>query len=109
MNDHTAWECPRCHKINAPHVNQCECKPENEGMTYPEIAEKYFPPIVVQPEPEPDWLKRLHEELDKIHPPSKPWDADRFPRPWQPIRRYEDYGTAVPPWWHSDYPYKVTC
>ena len=21
-----AWECPRCHTINAPHVNQCTCE-----------------------------------------------------------------------------------
>ena len=21
-----AWKCPRCHAINAPHVNQCTCK-----------------------------------------------------------------------------------
>lgn len=21
------WECPRCHAVNAPHVNQCNCRP----------------------------------------------------------------------------------
>jgi len=26
----TAWECPRCHKINAPHVDRCDCEPEPE-------------------------------------------------------------------------------
>ncbi len=23
---HKGWECPRCHKINGPHVDQCDCK-----------------------------------------------------------------------------------
>lgn len=27
-----AWECPRCHKINAPHVDRCDCKPEGGGI-----------------------------------------------------------------------------
>ncbi len=22
------WECPRCHKINAPHSMQCFCSPQ---------------------------------------------------------------------------------
>lgn len=22
------WECPKCGKINAPHVNQCDCVKE---------------------------------------------------------------------------------
>lgn len=22
------WECPRCHRINAPYVGQCTCAPE---------------------------------------------------------------------------------
>jgi hypothetical protein len=21
-----AWECPRCKKINAPHIDQCKCE-----------------------------------------------------------------------------------
>lgn len=21
-----AWECPRCHRINAPHVDKCDCQ-----------------------------------------------------------------------------------
>ena len=20
-----AWECPRCHRMNVPHVNHCDC------------------------------------------------------------------------------------
>jgi len=23
------WECPRCHRINAPSVKQCTCEPED--------------------------------------------------------------------------------
>lgn len=23
-----AWECPRCRRINAPHVERCDCRPE---------------------------------------------------------------------------------
>ncbi len=23
--DNKGWECPKCGKINAPHVNQCPC------------------------------------------------------------------------------------
>lgn len=25
------WECPRCQKIHAPHVDECDCKPLNIG------------------------------------------------------------------------------
>jgi len=34
------WECPKCGKINAPHVNQCDCVKEkiNEGNQYTPIA-----------------------------------------------------------------------
>jgi len=24
-NDNKGWECPKCGKVNAPHVNQCDC------------------------------------------------------------------------------------
>jgi hypothetical protein len=36
----TAWECPRCHKVNAPHVDKCDCVPTgiNEPVSIP-----YFP------------------------------------------------------------------
>lgn len=27
---HGAWECPRCHVINAPWKSQCDCPPETE-------------------------------------------------------------------------------
>lgn len=40
-----AWECPRCHKINGPHIDQCSCHP---------IYESY--PILPGWEPVP-WYK----------------------------------------------------
>ena len=24
------WECPRCHAVNAPHVEQCSCGPDED-------------------------------------------------------------------------------
>lgn len=24
----TAWECPRWQRVNAPHVDHCDCKPD---------------------------------------------------------------------------------
>lgn len=37
MNYPVGWECPRCHKINSPHINQCDClnseiKPKKEEI-----------------------------------------------------------------------------
>jgi len=26
------WECPRCHRVNGPHVDQCPCGPDG-GVT----------------------------------------------------------------------------
>ena len=28
----SAWECPRCHKVNAPHVDQCSCNIESSKV-----------------------------------------------------------------------------
>lgn len=25
IKEQKAWECPRCHKVNAPHIDQCSC------------------------------------------------------------------------------------
>ena len=27
------WECPRCHQINAPFVQKCDCKPATVSVT----------------------------------------------------------------------------
>ena len=27
LSTNSAWECTRCNKVNAPHVDQCNCKP----------------------------------------------------------------------------------
>ena len=29
-----AWECPRCHRINAPHTERCDCVPAQEYAPY---------------------------------------------------------------------------
>lgn len=54
MNElHSAWECPRCHRINAPHVDQCTCDSDGAGVVVlnppvlptlpklPELPEKF--------------------------------------------------------------------
>ena len=34
-NSNKGWECPRCGKVNAPSVLQCECVKQNvSGNTY---------------------------------------------------------------------------
>ena len=32
-----AWECPRCHKINAPFKKSCNCLPFNPMIVQPHI------------------------------------------------------------------------
>jgi len=27
------WECPRCHKVHAPWVDACDCKPERDSAS----------------------------------------------------------------------------
>jgi len=31
--DRFPWECPRCHHVNAPHVDQCPCGGPGGGVT----------------------------------------------------------------------------
>lgn len=45
-----AWECPRCHAVNAPHASQCSCKP---SVTLPVLPIEPWPQPVIIPMPEP--------------------------------------------------------
>lgn len=38
-----AWECPRCHKINAPFKSSCNCLPFNPMGTQPSCNDSIFP------------------------------------------------------------------
>ena len=41
----SGWECPRCHKIHAPSVKECDCKPaEAEGN--PESEWKFTDTVI---------------------------------------------------------------
>lgn len=31
----TAWECPRCQRMNAPHVDHCDCAPNTPELALP--------------------------------------------------------------------------
>lgn len=39
----TGWLCPRCQRINAPHVQACFCRP-SEGTTAPTTGPLIQPP-----------------------------------------------------------------
>lgn len=41
------WECPRCHRINAPHMPFCDCKPNplNPYQTITQSGSISWPPI----------------------------------------------------------------
>lgn len=28
------WECPRCHKIHSPYVQECDCAPKTYTVTF---------------------------------------------------------------------------
>lgn len=30
--NHLAWECPRCHKINSPYKDSCDCLPNKNHL-----------------------------------------------------------------------------
>jgi len=45
-----AWECPRCHRINAPHVDKCDCVEKPERMEWP-IPSIIYPYWYVEPTP----------------------------------------------------------
>jgi len=51
----TGWICPRCGKVNAPHVAQCDCVGGGKSLPCPQ---PYYPPYdpypTVRPYP-PQW------------------------------------------------------
>lgn len=62
MNEPKAWECSRCHRMNAPHVDHCDCEPEHETTAAPpEIVRIYIfegtHARVIWPTPLPDTNK----------------------------------------------------
>ena len=32
-SDRKPWECPRCHRINAPWVERCNCEPKQDSAS----------------------------------------------------------------------------
>lgn len=52
------WECPRCGRINAPWVRQCDCSINNWTITTPTYK--------------PDWWEKItcNSDTFKIHPDS---------------------------------------
>ena len=49
------WECPRCHKINAPHVDRCDCQGE-----VPECEKAYKEALDFQSE---NWSKAISDAM----------------------------------------------
>ena len=78
------WECPRCGRINAPWVRQCDCSRSNWTVTCGD-------PWKITPSwtgDRPDWWKDITYDSDtfRIHPESAPiyqaggsdyWDYQR--------------------------------
>lgn len=69
MSENIGWECPRCHKINAPHVNQCDCVKQKVEVN------KNGTVIVHWPWPA-FWETPIYEQY-KV--------GDVFPNPWKII------------------------
>ena len=60
MNE--GWICPRCKKVNAPDVKQCDCKQEKNDFEElkkyigePEPIPQYYPDWPYKPYPYPYW------------------------------------------------------
>lgn len=58
-NAEKGWECPRCKRINAPWVRQCDCSGNNWSITCGDN----------------DWMKRVYCDTDtfRIHPGDTTW------------------------------------
>mgnify|MGYP007083421604 CR=1 FL=1 len=39
----TAWECPRCQRMNAPHVDRCDCAPNTPEIVPPRTPAPSLP------------------------------------------------------------------
>jgi hypothetical protein len=81
------WLCPRCGKVNGPHVDSCDCEPQGEADTGTETI-KTTPGVVIQP----------------CVPWGTPWPTPWLPTVWtgdgmQPYRvtyQMSDVGTWIP-------------
>lgn len=54
------WECPRCGRINAPWVRQCDCSPSGWTITTTTAADDEW------------WKPYLTSDTFRIHPESDP-------------------------------------
>lgn len=84
------WECPKCHKVYAPHVD--ECKSCNQQVAAPMLPQlpyiPYIPPTIA---------------------PS-PYIVPSITRPHTvPIPEWPGYPNPYIGDWPIDPPYKVTC
>lgn len=59
----SGWLCPRCGRINAPWVRQCDCSPSSTTISWDKITVN----------PCDDWWKhqiKCDDDIFKIHPES---------------------------------------
>lgn len=63
-NSEKGWECPRCKRINAPWVRQCDCSGNNWTITSDWTYK-------------PDWWKEItcNPDTFRIHPETTTWKA----------------------------------
>ena len=54
-NAEKGWECPRCGRINAPWVRQCDCSRNNWNITWDDSGDEW-------------WKKYINSDTFKIHP-----------------------------------------
>lgn len=66
-NAEKGWECPRCGRINAPWVRQCDCSKNNWEITW----DWWNKP------PYNEWWKHVYCDSDtfKVHPETTTWKA----------------------------------
>lgn len=64
-NSEKGWECPRCGKINAPWIRQCDCSRNNQTITWISDHLDYKPERWNEVTCEPDTF-RIHPESGPI-------------------------------------------